>query len=230
MATPRSRLPQEWHDRIVELRRVRPGDLVPHPYQWKRHTAHQQAVVRGLLDEVGIVDVGLAYVSPATGRLTSIDGHLRTGLADLPWPTIILDVTDEESTLILTALDESASLADADPEKLSAAMATIRAESESVMAFLTSVALEYKAVPPDGLLGIAAVPPGPGPAGADDFDTTATGDGAPDAAIHMVQLFLEERDYPRFKQACDRLAEIYETSTMTETVLACLLDRAAAHS
>ena len=40
-------------DRIVELRRVRAKDLIPHPRNWRTHPKRQQEALRGILAEVG---------------------------------------------------------------------------------------------------------------------------------------------------------------------------------
>jgi hypothetical protein len=40
-------------DRIVELRRVRAGDLRPHPKNWRTHPKHQQEALRGILASCG---------------------------------------------------------------------------------------------------------------------------------------------------------------------------------
>src|SRR2546426_1041967 len=39
-------------DRVVELLRVRAGDLVANPGNWRRHPARQRAALRGLLSEL----------------------------------------------------------------------------------------------------------------------------------------------------------------------------------
>jgi hypothetical protein len=43
-------------DRIKDLRRVRAGDLRPHPKNWRKHPEEQQNALRGILAEVGYVD------------------------------------------------------------------------------------------------------------------------------------------------------------------------------
>lgn len=230
MADTRRILPSNWHDRVLELRRLRPSEMDDHPLQWKIHTPHQQRLMRGLLEDVGIAGVGLAYVSPSTGRMTSIDGHLRKSLGDVPWPTIILDVTDAQAATLLVTYDEVARLIDADSAQLTATLAAIDTESQAVLDFLTSVALDYKAIPPESFADRPATQ-APGRPGtrdrAEDFDTGPVDGDVPGSNIHMVQLFLEEADYPAFKQACDRLAPHYQTRTVTETVLACVMDTSA---
>lgn len=40
-------------NRVRELRRVRAGDLVPNPKNWRRHPRAQQEALRALLVELG---------------------------------------------------------------------------------------------------------------------------------------------------------------------------------
>jgi hypothetical protein len=55
----------ELRDRIVELRRVRAGDLQPNPENWRTHGDDQMEALSGILGEVGIADAVLAF--PADG-------------------------------------------------------------------------------------------------------------------------------------------------------------------
>src|ERR1700731_952190 len=43
-------------DRVRELRRVRAGDLVPNPKNWRRHPAAQVNALHGVMAEVGFAD------------------------------------------------------------------------------------------------------------------------------------------------------------------------------
>jgi ParB-like chromosome segregation protein Spo0J len=63
-------------DRIKELRRVRAGDLRPHPKNWRKHPEEQQNALRGILTEVGFVDA-LMVRELSDGALQIVDGHLR---------------------------------------------------------------------------------------------------------------------------------------------------------
>ena len=47
-------------DRIVELRRVRAGDLKAHAKNWRRHPERQQKAMRAVLKEIGFADALLA--------------------------------------------------------------------------------------------------------------------------------------------------------------------------
>jgi hypothetical protein len=45
--------PMKIRDRIVELRRVPAGSLLPNPKNWRRHPKAQADALRGLLSEIG---------------------------------------------------------------------------------------------------------------------------------------------------------------------------------
>ena len=47
-------------DRVVELRRVRAGDLRPDPRNWRRHPPGQRAALSRMLDRLGYVDAVIA--------------------------------------------------------------------------------------------------------------------------------------------------------------------------
>ena len=53
-------------DRIQGLERVRAGDLLPNPKNWRVHPEAQQNAVRGILNEVGYVDALLVRETPAS--------------------------------------------------------------------------------------------------------------------------------------------------------------------
>ncbi len=111
-------------DRIKSLRRVRAGDLVPHPHNWRRHDERQTAAMRAALSEIGYA--GALLVRETKKGLTLIDGHLRAGLdPDQKVPVLVLDVTAKEAEKILATLDPIGALAEPDLEALSALAGTI---------------------------------------------------------------------------------------------------------
>jgi ParB-like chromosome segregation protein Spo0J len=82
-------------DRVKELRRVRAGDLVPNPRNWRTHPQAQQDALRGLLAEIGYADALLVRELP-DGRLMIVDGHLRAETTpDELVPVLVLDVNEE---------------------------------------------------------------------------------------------------------------------------------------
>jgi hypothetical protein len=96
----------------------------------------QVAALRGLLDEIGYVDVLIARKLP-DGRLGLIDGHLRRDTtADQEVPVIVLDVTEEEADKILATLGPLAAMAEMDSERIGSLLATVQTNSEAVQELL----------------------------------------------------------------------------------------------
>src|SRR5258708_10813654 len=81
-----------FRDRIKGLRRVRGGDLLPNPKNWRRHPQAQRDALRGLLDEIGYADV-LLVRELADGRMMIIHGHLRADIDPDPIvPWLVVDL------------------------------------------------------------------------------------------------------------------------------------------
>jgi DNA modification methylase len=131
---------------VVELVRIRAGDLVPNPANWRRHPAHQRAAVEGLLKEIGYADALLARRDE--GRLILVDGHLRQGLdPDQVVPVLVLDVNEDEADTILATLDPLAAMAEPDPEAFGALLARVGAADLEVQGLLERLRREYGNVP-----------------------------------------------------------------------------------
>jgi hypothetical protein len=127
-----------YKDRIVELRRVRAGDLVPAPLNWRKHPKAQQDAMKGILDEIGYADAVLARETPR--GLELIDGHLRTSLDDEQvLPVLILDLNDEEATKMLLTLDPLAAMAETDADALAALLADVTFSDEAITAMLDAL-------------------------------------------------------------------------------------------
>ena len=104
-----------YRDRIVELRRIRAGDLIPAPLNWRKHPGHQQEAMKGILDEIGYADAVLARETP--DGLELIDGHLRASLDDEQVvPVLVLDLDADEAKQLLVTLDPLAAMAETDTE------------------------------------------------------------------------------------------------------------------
>jgi len=104
-------------DRIKSLRRVRAGDLLPHPKNWRRHPEGQRKAMQAALAEIGYADALLARETPE--GLMLVDGHLRAELdPDQKVPVLILNVTEAEADKLLATLDPLAGLAEADLEQI----------------------------------------------------------------------------------------------------------------
>ena len=111
-------------DRIVDFKRVPSNELHDNPANWRVHPYAQTAAITELLDSVGIAGALTAYYSERNGgNLTLIDGHERRG-HQADWPTLILDINDDEADLLLLTLDPVAGMADAAPAELTALLST----------------------------------------------------------------------------------------------------------
>lgn len=129
-------------DRVKELRRVRAGDLKPHPKNWRTHPRFQQDVWRGVLNEVGMADALLVRELP-DGSLQLIDGHLRAGATpSATVPVLVLDLDDAETEKVLLTHDPLGSLASIDDGKLSELLADAHSDCEAVREMLGKLGRE----------------------------------------------------------------------------------------
>ena len=128
-------------DRIKSLRRVRAGDLIPNPRNWRTHPQEQQDALRGILAEVGYADALIARQTP--DGLMLIDGHLRAEIdADAKVPVLVLDVTEEEADKIMLTLDPLAAMAEADEQQLGELLHDVQMESDAVQAMLDQLQVD----------------------------------------------------------------------------------------
>lgn len=119
-------------DRVKELRRVRAGDLVAHPGNWRTHPKHQQRALRGVLAEVGYADALVARELP-DGSLQLIDGHLRAETTpDALVPVLVVDLDAAEAGKVLLTHDPLSAMAGVDSEKLSTLLAGVEFESQLI--------------------------------------------------------------------------------------------------
>ena len=129
-----TRMPTEssagrFRDRIVELRRVRCGDIEPHPLNPRLHPGKQLAAVSGLLVEVGKAAPLLAFPADGRGksgdfsRLMYYDGHGRQIIdQNEVWPVIVTDLTRAEADKMVLSGDATVAMAEYDPVKTRALM------------------------------------------------------------------------------------------------------------
>ena len=145
-------------DRIVDLRRVRAGDLLPNPKNWRTHPPHQQNAMRDMLADIGYADALLARETPA--GLLLIDGHLRAEITpDESVPVLVLDLDEAEADRLLATLDPLAGMAIADEEALAALMESVSIRSDDLMRELER--LSGQDGPPPSFADPDAVPPVP---------------------------------------------------------------------
>ena len=118
-------------NRIIELRRVRAGDLQPHDANARRHPDVQRRAVEGSLASLGQVAPLLVY-QEEDGTLCLFDGHLRASLDPEAEVTVALtDLKPPEAREALALLDPSAALAEVDEEKMQALRASIHIDFDS---------------------------------------------------------------------------------------------------
>ncbi len=173
-------------DRITGLRRVKAGQLRPHPGNWRTHPPAQADAVRGILAEIGYADALLAR-ELADGSLELIDGHLRAQITpDEEVPVLVVDLDDAEAAKLLALLDPLAAMAESNEEALSALLEVVQTENASLQGVLDDLAAEQ-----DGRLG---------------------GDGLPDAAPREVevpevfQVVVACRDEQQQREVYERLS------------------------
>jgi DNA modification methylase len=131
-------------DRIKELRRIRAGDLKPHPKNWRVHPDAQKNALRGLLAEIGYADTLLTRELPG-GGLQLIDGHLRAETTpDSLVPVLVTDLSEEEAEKVLLTLDPLAAMAAADKDNLQTLLASLQFASNDVAAMLEQMAHDNK--------------------------------------------------------------------------------------
>lgn len=127
-------------DRVVELRRVRAGDLVPNPRNWRRHPARQRKALRALLSEVGFADAILARELPG-GSLEVVDGHLRQSMnPEMVVPVLVLDLNEQEASKLLVTLDPLSAMATSDPGPLMELLSSFDTDDEDIRMMLANVA------------------------------------------------------------------------------------------
>lgn len=132
-------------DRVIELRRVKRGEVLPNARNWRRHPEGQRAALTGLLSTIGIAGAALAYYSARNdNQLTYIDGHLRDEEIGDGLPVLITDLNDEEADLLLASYDPVAALAQADREQLDSLLKDVRAEDEALAEMLKGLARENR--------------------------------------------------------------------------------------
>jgi DNA modification methylase len=127
-------------DRIKDLRRVRAGDLRPHPKNWRKHPEEQQNALRGILAEVGFVDALMVRELP-DGGLQIVDGHLRAETTpDSEVPVLVVDLDEAEADKVLATFDPLAAMAEPDEAQLEALLKGISTDSEALAELLDQLA------------------------------------------------------------------------------------------
>lgn len=136
-------------NRVIEHRRVRLGDLKPHPLNWRTHPKEQADALRGMLAEVGFAGTPLTQLLP-DGTLRLIDGHLRSETTpDLMVDVAVTDLNDEEAKKLLATFDPLGAMAEANTEHLDELLQGVATESAAVQAMLDALARDNGLKAPD---------------------------------------------------------------------------------
>lgn len=132
-----------FRDRVKELRRVRAGDLEPHPLNWRLHDDDQRAALEGVLEDVGFA--GAVIVREHNGGYQIIDGHLRSGMdPDAEVPVLVTDLDAAEAEKLLATYDPIGAMSGTDTENLRALLDSIQTDNENVQALLKHVEFEAR--------------------------------------------------------------------------------------
>ena len=128
---PSADRPMRFRDRIVELRRIRCGDIEEHPRNIRRHSGAQLGALSGDLAERGKTRPLIAFPADGKGpdgdfsRLRFADGHGRRNLdPDEVWPVIVTDLTQAEADRDLFC-DSIGEMAEYDPVALDIAIRAV---------------------------------------------------------------------------------------------------------
>ena len=127
-----------YQDRIIDLRRVPAGELLPNPKNWRKHPQKQKSALAGVLADVGWADAVIARETPA--GLMLIDGHLRTEVApDDTIPVLVLDVDENEADKILVTHDPLAEMATTDADALADLLQSVKSTEAGLNDLLTDM-------------------------------------------------------------------------------------------
>ena len=118
----------EIRDRVVELVRVRAGDLRPNPDNWRTHTRRQKALVKQMMGRIGIANAVMAR-RLWDGGLELIDGHLRADIdPDMMLPCLIVDLDNVEAREVLITYDPIKGMAEPDHKAFASLMRQMEQE------------------------------------------------------------------------------------------------------
>jgi hypothetical protein len=136
-----------WRNRIVGHGEEPPENLLANPQNWRIHPGSQQAALKGVLNDVGLVQS--VIVNRRTGFL--VDGHMRVMLAlkegQPTLPVVYVDLTEAEEAKILSTLDPIAGLAVTDKQQLAGLLESVRSDDEGLSKLLADLGGAATAVP-----------------------------------------------------------------------------------
>jgi hypothetical protein len=119
-------------NRIIEHVKVRAGDLVPHPLNFRTHPEEQREALAASYDQIGFARSLLGYRLD-DGRIQLIDGHLRAEFdPEMEVDVEVLDVTQEEARMLLLTIDPLAALAQTSKDVHERLTQITRSDSEAL--------------------------------------------------------------------------------------------------
>jgi hypothetical protein len=134
-------------NRIVEHVRVRAGNLLPHPLNYRRHPHGQRVALRDSLQELGDIRSLLGFRLP-DGRIQLIDGHLRRDLDPERLVTVeLVDLSEEEARKALLTLDPLVCLAEANADAVTRLTELVETDSEALRAVWQKLAQDQPPLP-----------------------------------------------------------------------------------
>jgi len=135
-----------WRNRIVRTADMPLDALRANPKNWRTHPQAQRDALSGVLRDVGLVQT--VIFNERTGLL--VDGHARVeeaakaGQATLP--VSVVDLSDEEESLILATFDPIGAMAGANAASLDTLMREVSSGDAAVQTMLAN--LHDKVLPP----------------------------------------------------------------------------------
>jgi site-specific DNA-methyltransferase (adenine-specific) len=105
-------------DRVKGFKRVRAGDLLANPRNYRTHPEAQRTALARVLETIGFAGALLAREQP-DGSLLLIDGHLRADIdPEFKVPVLVTDLTPAEADQLLAVFDPLTGMAEVDTTAL----------------------------------------------------------------------------------------------------------------
>ncbi len=143
-------MPSDIRNRIIEVREIRAGELLPNPKNWRKHPKAQRDAMKGIWEEIG-------NAAPVIARQTAegvqlLDGHLRASIdPDQMLTVAITDLDDEEADKFLPTYDTITMMAEPDTSALMALIDDAQFGNDAINAMLEAVVNgEYTVLQPFG--------------------------------------------------------------------------------
>lgn len=131
-----------FRDRIKSLRRVKAGELIANPKNWRTHPDEQRSAMRGVLEEIGFAGAVVARETKS-GEIEIVDGHLRADIdPEQMVPVLITDLSEHEAQKLLLVYDPIGDLAGTDVDKLREVLEAVQFSDENLATLATQLAEE----------------------------------------------------------------------------------------